>query len=102
MFMTAHDSQELKLVLMQCLEYKYEIVFRRSKNFCTDMIIFFIFKARLPRSYISHLVRKPTICICENKEADQLRVNSEADQRLCFRYTDSTISPLLKSKISNF
>ena len=37
---------------------------------------------------------KPTICIGENKGADQLRGNREADQRLCFRYTDSTI-PLL-------
>ena len=28
--------------------------------------------------------RKPTICICENKDADQLRDKREADQRLCF------------------
>ena len=34
---------------------------------------------------------KPTICICDNKDADQLRGNREADQRLCFRYTDSII-----------
>ena len=34
---------------------------------------------------------KPTISICENKDADQLRGNPEADQRLCFRYTDSTL-----------
>ena len=27
---------------------------------------------------------KPTICIGENKDADQLRGNREADQRLCF------------------
>ena len=26
-------------------------------------------------------MRKPTICICENKDADQLRGNREADQR---------------------
>ena len=39
---------------------------------------------------------KPTICISENKGADQLRCNSEADQRLYFRYSDSTISLLLK------
>ena len=44
---------------------------------------------------------KLTICIGENKGADQLRGNREADQRLCFRYTDSTISPQLKSKILN-
>ena len=40
------------------------------------------------------LLRKQAFCICENKDADQLRGNREADQRLCFRYTDSTI-PLL-------
>ena len=37
---------------------------------------------------------KPTICIGENKGTDQLRSNCEADQRLCFRYSNSTI-PLL-------
>ena len=45
-------------------------------------------------------MRKQTFCICENKDADQLRGNREADQRLCFRYTDSTISPLPKSEIN--
>ena len=49
----------------------------------------------------SHVMRKPTICICENKDADQLRGNREADQRLCFRYLDSTIPLLPKSKISS-
>ena len=38
---------------------------------------------------LSRVVRKPDFCICENKDADQLR-----SQRLCFRYSDSTI-PLL-------
>ena len=46
-------------------------------------------------------MRKPAFCICENKEADQLRGNREADQRLCFRYTDSTIPLLPKSEISS-
>ena len=45
-------------------------------------------------------MRKPDFCICENKDADQLRGNREADQRLCFRYTDSTIPLLSKSEIS--
>ena len=31
-----------------------------------------------------------SFCICENKNADQLRGNREADQRLCFRYKDRT------------
>ena len=47
-------------------------------------------------------MRKPVFCICENKGADQLRGNREADQRLCFRHTDSTIPLLPKSEISRF
>ena len=51
--------------------------------------------------YMSRVMRKPAFCICENKDADQLRGNREADQRLCFRYTDSKIPILTKSEISN-
>ena len=46
-------------------------------------------------------MRKPAFCICENKDADQLRGDREADQRLCFRYTDGTIPLLPKSEISS-
>ena len=46
-------------------------------------------------------MRKPTICICENKDTDQLRGNREADQRLCFRYITSTIPLLPKYEISS-
>ena len=46
-------------------------------------------------------MRKPIIPIGENKDADQLRGNREADQRLYFRYSDSTIPILLKSEISS-
>ena len=46
-------------------------------------------------------MRKPVFCICENKDVDQLRSNCEADQRLCFSYTDSII-PLLPKFIRNF
>ena len=52
---------------------------------------------------MSPVMRKPDFCICQNKDADQLRGNREADQRLCFRYTDSTtrtIPVLPKSEIS--
>ena len=38
---------------------------------------------------LSRVMRKPTFCICENKEAYQ---------RLCFRYIDSTIPLLSKSE----
>ena len=51
---------------------------------------------------ISRIVRKPDFCLCENKGADQLRGNREADQRLYFRYTDSIFPLLLKSEISTF
>ena len=44
-------------------------------------------------------MKKTTFCICENKDADQLRGNREADQRLCFRYLASTIQLLPKYKI---
>ena len=46
-------------------------------------------------------MRKSTFCICENKDADQLRGSREADQRLCFRYIDSTIPLLSLSEISS-
>ena len=51
---------------------------------------------------MSGIVRHPDFCVCENKDADQLPTNCEADQRLCFRYTDSTISLLVKTEISIF
>ena len=67
-----------------CL-YELNLVFSASV-WCTDM---------------SRLTGKATICICENKGPDQLRSNCEADQRLCFRYTHSTVPLLSKSKISS-
>ena len=41
-------------------------------------------------------MRKPAFCICENKDADQLR------GYLCFRPIDSAIPLLSKSELSNF
>ena len=42
-------------------------------------------------SNFSHNMRKPAFSICEDKGADQLRsINRATDQRLCFRYRDST------------
>ena len=34
-------------------------------------------------------MEKSDCCICENKAADQLRVNLKADQCLCFCYKDN-------------
>ena len=50
---------------------------------------------------MSRHIGKPAICICENKDADQLRSNCKADQLLCFHYIYGTIPLLLKSKIKN-
>ena len=75
---------------------------------CTQCAKCFLFYARysvLIFSYVlgqmSLVMRKPAFCICENKDADQLRGNREADQRLCFRHKDSTIPLLPKSEISS-
>ena len=43
---------------------------------------------------MSRVMRKPMLCICENKDANQLHGNREANQYVCFRYKDSVI-PLL-------
>ena len=50
---------------------------------------------------MSLVMRKSAFCICENKDADQLRGNREADLRLFFRYTESTITLLPTSEISS-
>ena len=58
---------------------------------------------------MSLVMRKPAFSICENKDADQLCGNRTADlcgnrtadQRLYFRYKDSTIPLLPQSEISS-
>ena len=67
------------------------------------MMYIMLFKTWAPPllNQMSRVMRKPTFCICENKDADQLRSNREADQRLCFRYLDSTIPLLPTYKISS-
>ena len=67
----------------------------------TQIVGFLMHRLIFSSFNMSRLVGKPTICICENKDADQLPGNREADQRLCFRYTDSTFPLLSKSKISS-
>ena len=44
---------------------------------------------------------KTVVLHMQIKDADKLRGNHEADQRLWFRYTDSTIPLLSKSEISS-
>ena len=46
-------------------------------------------------------MKKLAFCIFKNKGADQLRGNRTADQCLCFRHIDCTISLLTKAEISS-
>ena len=69
--------------------------------FFISQLFFFLIQFYVPFK-MSRDARKPDNCLCVNKDADQLRGNREADQRLCFRYSDSTVPPLLNSKISSF
>ena len=48
----------------------------------------FRLRKKYSHSHFSRCTNKPTICICENKGTAKLRSKYEADQRLCFRYTD--------------
>ena len=50
---------------------------------------------------MSCVMRNPDFFMWENKDADQLHGNREADQRLCFLYMDSTIPLLPIYKISS-
>ena len=88
------DIVLLKLLLTEILAY------------CMFCLLFYSYFRASPfvSNYVlemSRVLRKPALCICENKDADQLSGNREADQRLCFRYTDSTIPLLSKSEISS-
>ena len=69
--------------------------FKRDKLFLSFTSLF---KGEIP----FELHREKTgLCICKNKDADQLRGDREADQLLCFPYTNGTIPLLSKSEISS-
>ena len=60
-------------------------------SFCFLFSIYNIYHIKIsPKNEPRH-EKSNVLHICENKDADQLRGNREADQRLCFRYIDSTI-----------
>ena len=64
--------------------------------------VYAVYATPLRPKLLSRHMGKLTICIGENKGADQLRSNCEADQRIRFRYMNSKIPPLINSKISSF
>ena len=69
----------------------------RCLNFATRIVqTLFFLNLKFQVSY-EQRHEKTDFCICENKEADQLLGNREADQPLCFRYLDSTFPFLSKS-----
>ena len=74
---------------------------KNKKVICNILRILMTAEMAISVDYLSRVLRKPTFCICENKDADQLRGNREADQRLCFRYIESTIPLLSKYEISS-
>ena len=82
-------------VIIKCNLNKAKSNIRKCPLYCSLLSI------AITQDKLSLVMRKPAFCICENKDADQLRGNHEADQRLCFRYTDSTIPLLPKSEISS-
>ena len=86
-------SPLLKIKHSHCFEIQAKEAYTRQEDHIT------LFENKIKRQ-MSRVMRKPTFCICENKDADQLRGNREADQRLCFRYLFSTIPLLPKYKIS--
>ena len=77
------------------------IIFQSRVSHMRATLLYYYHNMKHLHAYMSRVVRKAAFCICENKDADQLRGNCEADQRFCFRYTDSTIPLLPKSEISN-
>ena len=85
----------LKLVLRSfvyvralCIERKREREREREREIIIVQRPFFLYRNTCNQQQVfghemSRDVRKPDFCICENKDADQLR--------LCFRHLDSTI-----------
>ena len=67
----------------------------------TEQIMCIFPDKQLVGNHMSCVVRKPAFCICENKDADQLRGNRKADLRLCFRYINCAIPSLPKYEISS-
>ena len=83
------------------LLFGFNLVFNKKGN-----LVFFVVQTHDLRQMSCGHEKTNILHICENKGADhhQLYSNCEADHgelRLCFRYSDSTILLLPKSKISS-
>ena len=99
-----NEMNKIGSILCMYRTYPSQIAPNFMVSFCVCMVHVpkLLLESNLYMEHLSRIVRKPDFCLGENKGADQLRGNREADQRLCFRYSDSTIPLLLKSEISSF
>ena len=92
----------MKLQMEKQVDSKHFLIKMTTSNNNKHVVILkYYHKDLIDQNQLSLVMRKPDFCICENKDADQLRGYREADQCLCFRYTDSTIPLLPKSEISS-
>ena len=78
-----------------------KIKFASSKTVMFTKKLIFVSPIRIYIKWAASWENKRFFCIWENKDADLLRCNCEADQRICFHYLDRTIHLLLTYKISS-
>ena len=78
---------ETKFMFAMICAYDYHMIESLLNcTYCRKLLFFFTLLIMIYHmQHMSHHMGKPTICICENEDTDQLRGNREADQRLCFR-----------------
>ena len=50
---------------------------------------------------MSHVMRKPVYSICEQQRRRSACASAQSDQRLCFRFLDSTVQLISISEISS-
>ena len=90
--------------------FQLRVETKRNRLACAVKAVSFVFTCykyalytfSLSKRDLSLVLRKKRLfAYAKKKDADQLRGNGEADQRLCFRYTDSTIPLLSKYEISS-
>ena len=84
----------LAIVSISCPEVQHLAELTNLQGLVVRLLIFlFIFLGTQcwVVDIMSRVMRKPAFCICENKDADQLRGNHEGYQRLSFPYIGSTI-----------
>ena len=99
---TAIQLKEFQLDISGISKVFFRVLATRECNQLYNKMLRIHLEATNEQFYhLSLVMRKLAFCICENKDAYQLLGDREADQRLCFRYTDCTIPLLPTSEISS-